>query len=215
MKAIDEWYKKWWNNRNPEEEPKPVPWEPDIDKSLPKDVYDAMVRTAHIDKEREIEAINEQYYNAMAEQQNNMIGASNAGMAAMAGMRDNRLDVARWSSQMFAQYRNMALGPQIAVTSAGEPTTPTWRNTEMNNGQLINHGVVRINFPFGQVEMDIRNEAELDRMVEMAKHMLRIHEENQATAAVRDNLAKSKQPQVIIEPGVAPPPTSFFSSMSV
>ena len=195
MKAIDEWYKKWWNNRNPEEEPKPVPWEPDIDKSLPKDVYDAMVRTAHIDKEREIEADNERYRNALAERQNSFDGARAQTatelqlrqQAAMAAMSPS-LDAARWSNQMLAQYQNTALGPQMVATYEGKSITPTWRNTEMNQGEITNHGVVRINFPFGQVEMDIRNEAELDRMVDMAKHMLRVHEENLATAAIRENL---------------------------
>ena len=161
---IDEWYEKlcgWGCGKEPPKT-EPEPWQPDIDKSLPKDVYDAMVRTAHIDKEREIEA-------------------------------------ARWSSEMLAQYQNTALGPQMMATYEGKSITPTWRNTEMNQGEITNHGVVRINFPFGQVEMDIRNEAELDRMVDMAKHMLQVHEENTATAAIRENLRMTSKQS---EPGV-------------
>ena len=227
---IDEWYKKLCGCGCGQEPPKTEPWEPDIDKSLPKDVYDAMVRTAHIDKEREIEAKNEQYRNAMAERQNYMAGESRAQTAteiqlrqaaAMAGMRPNdRLDVARWSSEILAQYQNTALGPQMVATYEGESITPTWRNTEMNHtDEMVNHGVVRINFPFGQVEMDIRNEAELDRMVDMAKHMLKVHEENVATAAIREDLARSQEPMIAVDRkstgALAPPPmpaTSFFGS---
>lgn len=51
-------------------------------------------------------------------------------------------------------------------------------------------GVLRISFPYGEVEMDCNNEPELERAFEMAKHMLKVHEENIARQYMQNEATK-------------------------
>ncbi len=63
-----------------------------------------------------------------------------------------------------------------------------------NDGSVRTTGVIRISFPFGEVQMDCNNASELERVHEMAAHMLKVHEEMNATNAIKKNL-KDREPQ--------------------
>lgn len=183
----------------PEPEPSGEEWAPNVDESLPKDIRDAIIDTARLDRGRQLEAEAKKrrdhmdhmldarsYYGAahnstatesqrrIEEQYRNIMNNSN-------GLIDQNM----WSEKLLGEYQRAVLGGPIITRT---PREEEWRH--VMNGEFKDYGVVRINFPFGQVEMDVRNEPELERMVDMVKHMLKVHEENQAASTLRREMNK-------------------------
>jgi len=183
----------------PEPEPSGEEWAPNVDESLPKDIRDAIVDTARLDRERQHRAkamrqrddmLNSRLYNVSRDNFGGHQGTASPAMETQRRIEEQYrnimnnssglIDQNMWSEKLLEEYQRAVLsGPIITRT----PREEEWRH--VMNGEFKDYGVVRINFPFGQVEMDVRNEPELERMVDMVKHMLKVHEENQAANALR------------------------------
>ena len=186
----------------PEPEPSGEEWASNVDESLPKDIRDAIVDTARLDRERQLEAEAKKCRDHMDHMLDarSHYGAAHNSTASPAMETQRRIeeqyrnimnnssgliDPNMWSEKLLGEYQQAVLGgPTITKT----PREEEWRH--VMNGEFKDYGVVRINFPFGQVEMDVRNEPELERMVDMVKHMLKVHEENQAASALRREMNK-------------------------
>ena len=106
-----------------------------------------------------------------------------------------------WSQKMLEQYRQSGLR---------QYTTPgvVWETTTMN-GDLIPNGIMRVKFPFGEIEMEVGNDSDVDRAFDMVKHMLKVHEENTAKNAIKKNLHESKVPKAPIAHKVSSSPIAY------
>lgn len=171
--------------------------EPDHLDALPQDIRRAIKKTIFMDTKRAQDT-------AMA-----MAMVERAKLSKLSGpaphMQDLRTAHARMAglsgsaSAEFARLQNRGLGNQYQQepnnsivrqvqkdTAKFNPTPQRNQNMDSNDiGEYTTDGIMRIKFPFGEVEMNVNNEAELDRAYEMAKHMLKVHEENTATEAIK------------------------------
>jgi len=106
-----------------------------------------------------------------------------------------------WNQTMLDEFSNQVLKPK-----------EEWKMG--NDGTYLDGGVIRMRFPFGEIEMNCCNEAELERAYEMAKHMLKVHEENTATGLVKKNLRENemaeREPQ---EAAATPLPPAVYSAV--
>lgn len=174
-------YGRLFNSSTPKPEaPGAEPWiEPELPKGLPEEVRKAIIETASMDRKKRTDRAMEAQAARLAVRQQQAIHQHPA-MQNMQG----RLTPGVWSRKILDNLNETIFKPN-----------ERWKMGELTKAE----GVMRINFPFGEVEMPISNESELERALKMAQHMLKVHEELVATGAIKREIHKSKTNDVPVD----------------